>query len=183
MKDLNDLTDAERGRLFPIILTEYDPKWKTIFEREKQNLLDILRGDILKIEHIGSTSIQGMKSKPTIDILAEIRDDTDLDALKQKLGRTYAVNIRGDNPPPHLTLVKGYTQSGFVGTPVHLHLRYSGVHNEILFRDFLRTHPQVQKEYVELKEKLAIKYKNDRKGYTSAKTEFVADIISRAKRS
>ena len=50
----------------------------------------------------------------------------------------------------------------------------------MLFRDFLRTHPDVAEQYYELKKELAAKYGSDRIGYTNAKTSFIKSVITRA---
>lgn len=76
--DLNKLAIEQLGQLFPIVLTDYDPNWKTIFEKEKQRLIITLQPDnIYRLEHIGSTAIPGIKSKPTIDILLEVNETTE----------------------------------------------------------------------------------------------------------
>ena len=81
-KDLNKMTTEELGLLFPVTLVDYDPSWVKIYLHEKENILKALRQySISGIEHIGSTAIPGICSKPTIDILLEIPDDTDTDLL------------------------------------------------------------------------------------------------------
>jgi GrpB-like predicted nucleotidyltransferase (UPF0157 family) len=56
-------------RFIMITLMMYKSSWKTLFQKEKNNLFNLGIDNILKIEHIGSTAIQGMTSKPVIDIL------------------------------------------------------------------------------------------------------------------
>jgi len=181
MKELHEMTAAELGRLFPIVLKEYDPRYETFFEQEKGRVLDALGGCVSLIEHIGSTAVNGMISKPTIDILAEIGTDAGIDVLTSALcGLGYAVNQRNDRPPPHLTFVKGYSPNGLVGMPYHLHIRYPGKHDEIVLRDYLRTNAQARKDYAELKERLAKEYEFDRELYTAAKTHFILDAIEKA---
>jgi GrpB-like predicted nucleotidyltransferase (UPF0157 family) len=51
---------------------------------------------------------------------------------------------------------------------------------QILFRDYLTTHPSVAREYAELKQGLALRFADDRDGYTRAKTEFVQAVLARA---
>ena len=72
-----------------------------------------------------------------------------------------------------ISLNKGYTENGFDEKVYHLHLRHIGDHDEIYFRDYLNNHPDVAKEYEQLKFELWKKYEHNRDGYTNAKSEFV----------
>ena len=45
-------------------LEDYNPEWKNSFEVEKNNLINIFKEIALKIEHVGSTSIEGLSAKP-----------------------------------------------------------------------------------------------------------------------
>jgi len=45
----------------------------------------------------------------------------------------------------------------------------------LLFRDFLRAHPESARAYDSLKRRLADQYQTDRVGYTKAKTEFILE--------
>jgi len=133
---------------------------------------------ILQIDHIGSTAIPGMPAKPTIDILIQVYDyipDHQLIDSLSSIGYQYI--HKPENPPPHMMFVTGYTPDGIKGQTYHLHIRYDGPHEEIIFRDYLRSHPDAAREYTELKYRLAEKYRNDRDGYTEAKTEFIKKII------
>lgn len=62
----------------------------------------------------------------------------------------------------------------------HIHFHRIGDNDEILFRDYLIAHPEVAEEYELLKLLLIPKYKNDRDGYTEAKSEFVRRTIKQA---
>ena len=55
-------------------LSEYNPNWKMQFEYEKKRILDSLGDKVVGIEHIGSTSIKGLKAKPIIDIIVGVQD-------------------------------------------------------------------------------------------------------------
>ena len=67
------------------------------------------------------------------------------------------------------------------GEAFHIHVRYAGDWDELYFRDYLRQHPEIASQYAELKKDLAKEYKNDREGYTDAKTDFVKRITEIAK--
>ena len=177
-KDLNNLTSKELGQLFPIIIQNYDDKWVEMYRVEKQLITaSLLKSDIIRIDHMGSTAIQGLKSKPTIDILLQLSKNTDLQLLKNVFkSLAYQPSDQPDNPPPHLSFYKGYTEYGFKGQSYHVHIRYKGDWDEIRFRDYLISHPEIAKEYENLKLKFAKKFKNYREAYTESKTEFIEKI-------
>jgi GrpB-like predicted nucleotidyltransferase (UPF0157 family) len=181
--DLNNLTSEELGIFFPIAIVDYDPGWGKIFLLEKQNIFRITEsGAILRIEHIGSTAIPGLCAKPTIDILLEISGTADCDLLVGNLKKIHYQHIpKPENPPPHLMLVKGYSKKGFNGQPFHIHVRYKGDWDEIVFRDYLISNPSVARSYGELKRSLAIMFKNDREKYTDSKSDFISGIVKKAR--
>ncbi len=176
-KSLNEMTNAELGQLFPIIITEYSDKWPGLYKAEAKLITDKLHTDIIKIDHIGSTSIPGLKAKPTIDMLLQVAARIDIQRLKDIFeSLEYSINCRPENPAPHLTFVKGYTNQGFKGQAYHVHVRYRGDWDEIRFRDYLIMHKDIAKEYEALKLELAKKYPNDREAYTYSKTEWIEKI-------
>ena len=183
--DLDKLSVEQFGRLFPVTLTDYDPNWKNIFEKEKQRLIVTLQTDnIYRIEHIGSTAIPFIKSKPTIDILLEVNESTGNKSIIHSIkSMGYHYIPKPENPAPHMMFVKGYSKEGFVGQAYHIHVRYPGKWGEISFRNYLNKNPHLAKEYEKLKIKLAGKYKNNREAYTEGKTEFVNRINEYAMKS
>ncbi len=178
-KDLNSMNGEELGKLFPVFIKEPDPAWPNIFKIEEEKITKTLGMDIIiQIDHIGSTAIPGMPAKPTIDILIQVYNDIPNDQIIKKLKSLgYHYIHKPDSPSPQMMFAKGYTPGGIKGQTYHLHIRYEGTHDEIIFRDYLASHPNVAREYAELKYRLAEKYRNDRDGYTEAKTEFIKRII------
>lgn len=182
-KPLDRMSPEELGKLFPVILTAYDPAWNGLYHAEKEIITESLGTDrVFRIEHIGSTAIAGIRSKPSIDILLEVPENTEdrflLESI-QNLGYQYI--HRPDNPAPHMMFVKGYTLQGFKGQVFHIHVRYPGDWDEICFRDYLNDHPGMAGEYEKLKMRLATDYMNDRDGYTDAKSDFVASVVTLAR--
>lgn len=183
-KNLDILTPEELGKLFPIILSTPVPDWTDLYTAEKKILEKrIGRNNIFKIEHIGSTAIPGILAKPTIDIILGIEKNSVIEekiiAIMKEIGYYYIP--KPENPPPHMLFAKGYTEEGFKGQAYHVHVRYPGKWEEVYFRDYLILHPEAKQEYEELKQKLAVQFKNDRDSYTEGKTEFVKKILILAK--
>ena len=159
----------ELWTLFPIILKEHNPNYKDWYEEEKQRIISHVEPEnIVRISHIGSTAVEGLIAKPTVDILLE----TD--------GACGVSEVTEDDPVK-LSFNKGYTPQGFADRVYHLHVRYFGNWSELYFRDFLIAHPDVAREYERLKRKLWKQYEHDRDGYTEAKTDFVRRYSDMAK--
>ncbi len=52
--------------------------------------------------------------------------------------------------------------------------------NLLLFRDYLRQHPEVAQDYFQLKMSLVAKFGSDRSSYTDGKTDFVLSVLEKA---
>ena len=186
-KPLNQVTDEERARLFPIILSPYNPTWPQWFLKEKEILLRLVgSSNIARISHYGSTSVPGLIAKPTVDILLEINDGTDIKGLINSLPDPEYICLNPPttpSEPPHLMFLKGYTSTGFAEKIYHIHVRYLGDWDELYFRDYLITHPEKAAEYAALKIKLHRNFKYNRDGYTDAKTAFIRSVTEKAKDS
>jgi GrpB-like predicted nucleotidyltransferase (UPF0157 family) len=183
VKQINDLTRKELGQLFPIMLVAPNPEWPGLFKSEKLKIEETLGiQTIVSLEHIGSTAVPNLKAKPSLDILLEIKHNTDKGTIISCLkGIGYEYIPQPDNTPPHMMFVKGYTMQGFQGQAYHIDVRYKGDWDEIYFRDYLIQHPEIAKEYADLKVELAVIHKNDREAYTEAKTKFVTRITDLAR--
>ena len=183
VKPLDEMSLEELGRLFPIILSEYNPDWPAIYSAEKELIEHAVgKHNIERISHYGSTSIPGIIAKPTIDILLEVSDDCDKEELIRNfvvIGYLYDPQPR--DPPPHMMFMKGYTPEGFAGQACHVHVRYGGDWDELHFRDYLILHPDVAEEYGRLKCRLKEEFQFDREAYTREKTEFIRSVVKRVR--
>jgi len=182
-KELSEMTLEELWELFPIILKEYNSEYPKWYEIEKEKLLENFDdGTIVRINHIGSTAVPGIVSKPTIDILMEISFKSDINQMTDKLkSMQWGLMNFSEKPTFKQTYNKGYTKYGFEEKVYHLHVRYADNWSELYFRDYLIEHPEVAKEYVELKIQLKKKYEHNRDAYTDAKEEFIRKYSQIAK--
>ena len=80
------------------------------------------------------------------------------------------------------TLEPVYTPVGYADRVFHIHFHYPGDNDEIAFRDYLIAHPETAKEYEQLKCSLLPACKNNRDGYTQAKTDFVRLVVELSRR-
>jgi len=182
-----DLETKEEGRarIYPIILCEYNPAWKHWYAEEKERLIGLIGKDnIVRIEHIGSTSVPGMTAKPTVDILLEISESIDAGSLISVLPEDEYICLRQQTvPSPDLVLImKGYTETGFSDRVFHIHVRNPGDWEELYFRDHLIAHPDIASEYTKLKLRLLKEYEHDRDGYTAAKGAFIKEQTAKARK-
>jgi len=178
-KELTEMTNEELWQLFPVVLSQYDENWANDYLNEEQLLIQIIGSENLeRISHIGSTSVPGLLAKPTIDILLKIKNDVNAgDIVSVLTDKGYIYSHQPKKPNPHMMFLKGYTIKGFDKHVYHIHVRYRGDWDELYFRDYLKIHSDITKEYGNLKVQLIQKYKHDRDAYTEAKTEFVKKII------
>lgn len=160
-------------------LSKYNPKWKTLFEEESNKLLTASEY-FEDIQHIGSTAIPGIVSKPIIDILAAIDALSNISKIIKPLKQLDYVHRGEQGIPDRHLFVKG----GEEFRTHHLHVvekNHPEWTKHILFRDYLRANPEEAEEYSSLKQVLLKKFELDREKYTTGKSEFIQEIIKKAK--
>jgi len=157
----------------------YNIAWKQDFQNIKAELKDALGDLALSIEHVGSTSVEGLSAKPIIDIDVVIKN----------------VELLGD---VIIALQKiGYTHEGDKGIPGREAFKYQGKEHlrkhhlyvcakdaselgrHIGFRDYLRKHPEAVAEYGKVKTEGALKFPYDMDGYIAYKSDFIERIYER----
>lgn len=184
-KSLSEMSLEELWQLFPIILKKHNPEYKNWYQEEKSKLKKSLaEADIVRINHIGSTAVEGLLAKPTVDILLEISRKTKPANVEAELKSAGWTLMHRNQEGEELNLVfnKGYTPEGFADKVFHLHLRYLGDWDELYFRDYLNAHSEIAEKYGKLKQKLEKEYKHNRDGYTEAKTEFIKKHTAEARK-
>lgn len=179
MKELKEMTLEELWQLFPIVLVPHNALWRGWAEEEMNHLKEILAEYDPILNHIGSTSIPDIQAKPIIDILVEMSPDFDHDKLRDVMESSGYICM--SNSDSRMSFNKGYTPEGYAERVFHIHIHPIGDNDEVFFRDYLRAHPDVTKEYEKLKLSLLPRFKHNRDGYTDAKTEFILRILSLSK--
>ncbi len=176
------MTLEELWHLFPIILSAYDPEWKRYYDEEKELLTRYFGNIMVRISHIGSTAVEGLIAKPTVDILLEVTPKASPGTVREIAARTgYTVMSDRSTPEYRLDLCKGYTPQGFADKVFHLHIRHPGDWDEIVFRDYLRQNPARAAEYAELKKSLQKRFEHNRDAYTEAKSDFIRACVQEAR--
>ncbi|QLB50279.1 GrpB family protein [Streptococcus sanguinis] len=164
-----------------MFLREHQAAWEDWYEAERLRLLSFWpEHQIVRLSHIGSTSVETIWAKPIVDILMEIPEETDMAAMRELLLKNGYLLM--SESQWRMSFNKGYTPSGFAERVFHLHLRYEGDHDELYFRDYLQEHPAVAKDYEKLKLSLWKQYEHNRDAYTEAKTNFIKNYTEEAKK-
>lgn len=177
-KKLSEMTLKELWELFPIVLSEHKDYWAEWYREEVEQLTEILPNDI-QYHHVGSTAVSGIMAKPIVDILVVV-DSAEKMTNAAKLLSNHGYIIMSTTRT-RVSLNKGYTESGFSERVFHIHIRLLYDTDEIYFRDYLIAHPDIAREYEELKLALWKKYEHDRDAYTNAKTDFIKKYTRLAK--
>jgi len=162
----------------PIVVADYDETWPARFAEVAHPVRDAVADLGAEVEHVGSTSVPGLAAKPVIDVDVVVRSPDDVAVAIERL-RSLGYVYQGDKG------VGG--REAFMwppgSEPHHLYVVVAGSQphsDHVRFRDYLRQHPDVANEYAALKRSLAEEHRDDRLGYTDAKSEFVAGVLRAA---
>ena len=158
-----------------IIVLPYDKKWKQDFLEIESELRVALGKLALSIEHVGSTSVEGLSAKPIIDIDVVVQPG-DVDAAIKALAAI------------------GYNHEGNLGIEGREAFNYSGkehfrehhlyvcpedspeLKRHLAFRDYLRSHKEAVEEYSKIKLEAAALYPHDIDGYIKHKSSVIEKI-------
>jgi len=171
---------AEKAPARQIQVVPYDPMWPARFRAEALRLRSLLGDNAVAFHHIGSTAIPEIMSKPIIDILVEVRDLAGVDALDEKMKR-HGYLPKGEFGIPGRRYFRKGTDTQHTH---HVHIFQTGdphIERHIIFRDYLRAHPDEAQAYSRLKEELARKFPEDAEGYMDGKEGFIQEIEKKAK--
>jgi GrpB-like predicted nucleotidyltransferase (UPF0157 family) len=159
-------------------IEDYDARWPGHFAEICGPIASTLDGMTLAIEHVGSSAVPGLAAKPIIDIDIVLRDWNDFPDVVNRL-RPLGYTHQGD-----LGIAGREAFAGPEGMIAH-HLYVcppdsAEFRAHLVFRDYLRAHPETAAAYAALKRDLAARLGDDRNGYTLAKGHFVLEVLARA---
>lgn len=160
-----------------VFVESYKPEWKRNFKDLRDLIWPKVKGSALKIEHVGSTSVEGLSAKPVIDIDIIVKDKE----ASQKVIK--ALELIGFKHRGDLGIEgrEAFTQlAGFQKHNLYVCLEGSlALRNHLLFRDYLRGSPGAVVEYSKVKEKLASETQ-DMGEYIEGKTSFILGVLAKA---
>ncbi|WP_165970930.1 GrpB family protein [Peribacillus frigoritolerans] len=186
-----------------IHLSEYNPDWTMQFRLHEERLKKALNDPSIKIEHIGSTSVEGLSAKPVIDILIGVSSIEELSRVVVALEdspyiykkvyndalpfRRFFIGVKNE----YLQLYPTVIEKEEVNIPhnhrtAHIHtvpVTHQWWEDHLLFRDHLREHPEDRLMYEAVKQDLSKKDWKTGNEYADSKTECVLQILNKAKRN
>ena len=166
-----------------IVIADYDPAWPGMFAAARDELMRAVGPWVTGIEHIGSTAVPGLAAKPVIDVLVAVRALAEADAhcIEPIVTLSYEYIAKYEAEMPYRRYFRRAPDDGQLEHHIHLVERDSEFwERHLLFRDYLRAHPAVAREYGRLKRELAPLFV-DTNDYADAKTEFIRDAETAAR--
>jgi GrpB-like predicted nucleotidyltransferase (UPF0157 family) len=161
----------------PVELCDYDPAWPRRYQREATRIRSLLGDRVVRLEHVGSTSVPGLAAKPIVDLVLEVPDAAEEAAyLPAMKAAGYGLRLREPDWFEH-RLLKG------PDTVINLHVFSAGcpeTDRMLLFRDWLRGHTGDRELYVRTKRELAARRWTSVQQYADAKTAVIREILARA---
>jgi GrpB-like predicted nucleotidyltransferase (UPF0157 family) len=158
-----------------LVIWDYDPAWAGLFNELSIKIATALQSIAVRIEHIGSTAVQGLAAKPIIDLDVVLPSAVELPKAI------------------HLLAAVGYVHEGDLGVNEreafrwpsgeaqhHVYVLIEGaaeLRRHIAFRDALRANADLRDQYARLKRSLASQHSGDRDAYTKGKSAFIRTAI------
>ncbi|WP_454853216.1 GrpB family protein [Rhizobium binxianense] len=154
----------------------YDPEWPLLFARLVGDLEALLADLSPVFHHVGSTSVPGLAAKPKIDLHAAFAGADLLPAAIERVQTLAAFTFQGDKYRQQTwTFTSG---KGSLGARLYLCTADNAVlRDRIVFRDYLRMHPERAEAYAALKFRLMHEANDDWDYYTGGKSEFVRETV------
>ena len=159
-----------------VIVVPYNETWKSDFEEIKKEIEMAIGHWIVGIEHVGSTSVEGLSAKPIIDIDVIIKDYSTFDAIVSKLeaiGYIHEGNLGIKDREAFKYSDKPHLQQH------HLYVcpqQSEELYRHITFRDFLRSNPEAVKRYGAVKEKAAQLFPDNIEKYIEYKSPCIEEL-------
>ena len=160
---------------YKVMLLPHDEKWESEGKEVCALINKLWKSQVIDIRHVGSTTIRSICAKPILDIAVKVNDISaiDIDALT-----AYGYDYRGPQKGSdtyHLFVLRDTSQKSLH----HIHV-YDNTNKEyddmVNFVSYLNTHPDIARQYQDLKTQLALQYPDDRASYTAAKAPFIQHI-------
>ncbi len=168
----------------PVVVVPYDEAWPSLFEEERARIERAIGPWVEEIEHVGSTAVPGLAAKPVIDIMVGVKslDDTPIFVKRlEAIGYEYVPEL--ERQMPQRRYFRKLRQ-GRRTHQIHLVERSDAAFwdRHVLFRDYLRAHPEVAEGYARLKYEVSERFREERVAYTDAKTGFIAEVVRLAEK-
>ena len=159
-----------------VIVVPYDKAWKNDFEEIKKELESAIGDIVIGIEHVGSTSVEGLSAKPCIDIDVIIKDYTVFDVVVRRLNERGYIH-EGDLGIKDREAFKYSDKDHLRKHHLYVCPQYSEeLRRHITFRDFLRSNAEAAKKYGEVKALAASLFPDDIDKYIQYKSPCIEEL-------
>lgn len=168
---------SRKERKYTIV--PYQKKWREDFQVIKKEISVLFGNRAKEIMHVGSTAIEGMSGKPTIDVLVIVDSVEMIDTLNDKMLRAGYLALGEYVVPQSRLFVKEKDSERLIN--VHC-FEKNHPHKEemVVMRDFLRAHPDEARAYANFKINLFHQYPDDYFAYRCFKDPYLAGVKTRA---
>lgn len=164
-----------------VVVSAYDDSWPDRFEREKERLLGDLEDAVLAIEHIGSTAVPGLDAKPIVDVLIGVAGPPGSRAIIDRVRALGYESFGEAGVPGRLYFRRRLPDAAF---NVHVVERESTLWcDNLLLRDYLRTHPKDAAEYAAAKRRAASAAPDSLLQYSKLKSPALDVLLIRARKT
>jgi GrpB-like predicted nucleotidyltransferase (UPF0157 family) len=164
-----------------ICIVDYDPDWPARARRELRRIGHALGFVAARLEHVGSTAVPGLASKPILDLQLSVAAVEPRDAYVGPLERLGYLFVPAPEAPDYHFFARPPERP----RSHHLHVCEAGSeheHRHLAMRDYLRAHGDEAASYEALKRDVAARHPADRLAYIEGKDEFVTALEARALR-
>ncbi|ERI92381.1 hypothetical protein HMPREF1982_02363 [Clostridiales bacterium oral taxon 876 str. F0540] len=162
-----------------VTVVPYDYKWSEEFKKIKLELEKVLGDSIITIEHVGSTSVEGLSAKPIIDIDIIIKSYDDFKEVKSRL-ENFGYYHEGDLGISGREAFGYVEKEDFMTHHIYVCPQDSvELKRHIVFRDYLRTHKEDRDKYSEIKLYAAKMYPTDIDSYIETKSPYINEIYKK----
>jgi GrpB-like predicted nucleotidyltransferase (UPF0157 family) len=160
-----------------VALVESDERWREAFGQLARELRACLGDIAVEIEHVGSTAVPGLPSKPILDVAVRLAPTADLEEVIALLERN-GFEYRGDKGElgGHLFVLEARVRHRVA----HVHVVDYGDASwgqYLVFRDRLRQDADARARYAAVKRDLARAFPESRPGYTAGKAAIITAIL------
>jgi GrpB-like predicted nucleotidyltransferase (UPF0157 family) len=158
----------------------YSPDWENLFNSEQALLKDLFGKNAVGIYHIGSTSVPGLSAKPIIDVMIEVENLGLIDFVTDDIERV-GYEAKGENGIAGRSFFQKSNENGV--RLYHVHAFEQGnieINRHLVFRDYLRTHPEHAAKYAEVKQRAAARNPYDIESYMMEKEPIIKELEKQA---
>ena len=156
-------------------LSDHSSVWADLYRKEEKRITAAVGHLIIDLQHIGSTAIPGIKSKPILDMMAGVAQLEKALLCKAPLEAiSYEYIARAGIANDHV-FGKGVPRTHYLHVVEYRGAKWA---NHLFFRDRLRNDPDLAQAYERLKEELSRTFSNSHAKYHDAKSKFIDEVVA-----